>query len=102
MFLENGGCFEIRVPNTTDEDAKIHLKVKFADQVNYSINSVENVKLYPSSGLTYIQTDKEIYTPGQRVKIRILKLSQELGVPNDLIVSNKLSPAYMYSSDILL
>lgn len=92
FFLsEYSGCFEIRVPNTTDTYAKLHLQVKFSDS-NYSINDVKKVNIHTPNGVTFIQTDREIYSPGQRVKIRILMLSQELGVPKNfkVIISSAL------------
>lgn len=79
------GCFEIRVPHTTDVRAKIQLQVKLLES-NYTINGVDYVHINQNTGITFVQTDRNIYKPGDRVKLRILLLTSDLTVPKNLTV----------------
>lgn len=47
---------------------------------------MDTVNIIQNNGVTFVQTDKEIYKPGDRVKMRILILSNELTVPKNLTV----------------
>lgn len=89
MCIENVGCFELRIPDTQKTIAQIQLQIKFPgdSNTNYTVNTINEINIVQNNDVTFIQTDKEIYKPGDRVKIRILILNYELNVPNNLTVS---------------
>lgn len=91
------GCFEIRVPHTTDVRAKIQLQVKLLES-NYTINGVDYVHINQNTGITFVQTDRNIYKPGDRVKIRILLLTSDLTVPKNLTVNRNNKSCVEHSS----
>lgn len=85
---ENVGCFELRIPETQKTMAQIQVQIKFPDDSasNYTVNTINEINIVQNNDVVFIQTDKEIYKPGDRVKIRILILNYELNVPKNLTI----------------
>lgn len=66
------------VPPVQLSRARLHLKVRFDEHYDYSINSVKEVHIQHDPYIVLIQTDKPVYKPGQEVKFRILTLTHDL------------------------
>ncbi|KAK3608171.1 hypothetical protein CHS0354_034128 [Potamilus streckersoni] len=49
-----------------------------ADAISYSFNGSRSTRLVDTAQITFIQTDKPVYKPGQIVKFRILITNQDL------------------------
>ncbi|XP_023228153.1 pregnancy zone protein-like [Centruroides sculpturatus] len=62
---------ELAIPLVSDTKARLHVKGVFNLADGYQINSVKEVYLTPNSLITFIQTDKPIYKPGQTVRFRV-------------------------------
>lgn len=69
--------------------AQIQVQIKFPDDSasNFTVNTINDVNIVQNNDIAFIQTDKQIYKPGDRVKIRILILNYELNIPKNLTVS---------------
>ncbi|CAG2063264.1 unnamed protein product, partial [Timema podura] len=73
-----GSCLELVVPPTLHTRARLHLQVRFDHLADYVINSVKEVHIQHDSQVTFIQTDKPVYKPGQEVLFRVLTVRQDL------------------------
>jgi hypothetical protein len=80
----------------TDEALKIPIKVNnisspSLDKVLLTVISESGekresfIKLLPKSGYAFIQTDKPIYTPKESVRIRMIRLDEQLKPLNEKI-----------------
>lgn len=58
--------------------AKLRLKIKFDKYPDYVVKWEEEVQIEQDSVLTFVETDKPFYKPGQDVNIRILMLTHDL------------------------
>lgn len=66
------------VPPTKYSVARLRLKVRFDKHPDYSINSEKEVYIEHDSHVTFVETDKPVYKPGQDVNIRILMVKHDL------------------------
>ncbi|XP_017795621.1 PREDICTED: murinoglobulin-1-like [Habropoda laboriosa] len=71
-------CLQLTVPITKYTDGILRLRINFDKYPDYVVESKENVDIEPGSLLTFVETDKAIYKPGQDVNIRILMLKRDL------------------------
>ncbi|XP_012256873.2 pregnancy zone protein-like isoform X1 [Athalia rosae] len=78
--LETGveACLELLVPHTKYSVARLRLKVRFDKHPDYTINSEKDVYIEHDSHVTFVETDKPVYKPGQDVNIRILTVKHDL------------------------
>lgn len=83
-------CFEISIPKLRHhimdaQFASLHLQV----QLNGTVHSGHNqdpLLIYPNHNVIFIETDKSLYKPNDKVKIRILILTQDLKAPYSYII----------------
>jgi alpha-2-macroglobulin len=73
----DGRCFQFMIPDVTSAIDKAVLHVN-GSSMNYSFEESTLIGLKRTSLLTFIQTDKPVYKPGQTVKFRILRVDQDL------------------------
>lgn len=71
-------CLQLAVPSPIYRTAILRLKIKFDKYPDYVIKSETDVEIEHDSLLTFVETDKPTYKPGQDVKIRILMLMHDL------------------------
>ncbi|XP_047344508.1 alpha-2-macroglobulin-like protein 1 [Vespa velutina] len=71
-------CLELMVPSTKYSNARLQLKMKFDKHPDYSVDSEKEVYIEHDSIITFLETDKPVYKPGQDVNIRILMLKHDL------------------------
>ncbi|XP_076671615.1 pregnancy zone protein isoform X2 [Andrena cerasifolii] len=71
-------CLELMVPTTKYRKARLRLKIKFDNHPDYVVESVDEVVIEQDSLITFVETDKPVYKPGQDVNIRILTLKHDL------------------------
>lgn len=79
-LLAEHTCFEVTVPSLKHTEPS-YVDVQVQVQINGTIESGQNqdpVLVYPHRNTILIQTDRQMYKPGDRVKIRLLALSQDL------------------------
>lgn len=73
-------CFDMFVPPLNYREAHYsHIQVQI--MLNGSVHAAHNqdpILIYPNKKITFIQSDRKVYKPGDKVKIRVLVLSQEL------------------------
>ncbi|XP_012276125.1 murinoglobulin-1 isoform X3 [Orussus abietinus] len=72
------GCIELLVPSTKYSTARLRLNIKFSKHPDYVVNAEKEVGIEHDSLVTFVETDKPIYKPGQDVNIRILSLKHDL------------------------
>ncbi|KZC12116.1 Murinoglobulin-1, partial [Dufourea novaeangliae] len=70
-------CLELMVPSTEYTLARLRLIIKI-DHQNYKIESEKQIHIQHNSLITFVETDKPVYKPGQDVNIRILMLKHDL------------------------
>ena len=71
-------CLELMVPTTKYRKARLRLKIRFDNHPDYVVESVDEVVIEQDSLITFVETDKPVYKPGQDVNIRILTLKHDL------------------------
>lgn len=78
LYLGTETCLQLAVPSPIYRTATLRLKIKFDKYPDYVIKSETDVEIEHDSLLTFVETDKPTYKPGQDVKIRILMLMHDL------------------------
>lgn len=71
-------CLELNVPFTKHSVGKLKLSMTFEKHPDYVVNAEKEVLIENDSILTFVETDKPVYKPGQDVHIRILMLKHDL------------------------
>ncbi|XP_011171215.1 alpha-2-macroglobulin-like protein 1 isoform X3 [Solenopsis invicta] len=71
-------CLELAVPFTKYFNARLRLKIKFDKYPDYVVETEKEVYIEHDSLITFVETDKPVYKPGQDVNIRILMLKHDL------------------------
>ncbi|XP_056385126.1 alpha-2-macroglobulin-like protein 1 isoform X2 [Hyla sarda] len=75
-------CYSFELPTVVDEEEVWFFHVSaHGDTLN--INQTKKLILLKGSHMTYIQTDKPIYKPDQRVNFRIITLDKNFHAKND-------------------
>lgn len=71
-------CLELYVPATRHTNARLRLLINFANYPDYKVNVTREVYIERESLITFVETDKPVYKPGQNVNIRVLALDHNL------------------------
>ncbi|XP_077262894.1 alpha-2-macroglobulin-like protein 1 [Temnothorax americanus] len=71
-------CLELAVPFTKYFNGRLRLKIKFDKYPDYIVETEKEVYIEHDSLITFVETDKPVYKPGQDVNIRILMLKHDL------------------------
>lgn len=71
-------CLELSIPATKYSEARLRLKMNFTKHPDYVVNAEKEVFIEHDSLITFVETDKPVYKPGQNVNIRILVLKHDL------------------------
>ncbi|XP_011696887.1 PREDICTED: alpha-2-macroglobulin-like protein 1 isoform X2 [Wasmannia auropunctata] len=71
-------CLELAVPFTKYFNGRLRLKIKFDKYPDYVVENEKEVYIEHDSLITFVETDKPVYKPGQDVNIRILTLKHDL------------------------
>ncbi|XP_015600837.1 alpha-2-macroglobulin-like protein 1 isoform X2 [Cephus cinctus] len=71
-------CMELIVPMTKHSIATLRVKMKFNKHPDYLVNAQKEVFIDHDSVVSFVETDKSVYKPGQTVNIRILMLKHDL------------------------
>ncbi|XP_011874735.1 PREDICTED: alpha-2-macroglobulin-like protein 1 isoform X2 [Vollenhovia emeryi] len=71
-------CLELAVPFTKYFNGRLRLKIKFDKYPDYVVETEKEVYIEHDSLITFVETDKPVYKPGQDVNIRILMLKHDL------------------------
>ncbi|XP_054012298.1 murinoglobulin-1-like isoform X1 [Hylaeus anthracinus] len=71
-------CLELIVPSTKYSNARLRLKMNFDKHRDYVVESEKEVYIEHDSLITFVETDKPVYKPGQDVNIRVLMLKHDL------------------------
>lgn len=66
--------------------ANLHVQIKLNGTV-HTKHGQESMIILPKQNIVFIETDKKYYKPGDKVRIRILVLTQELKAPENYKVS---------------
>lgn len=64
-----------------------HVQIQI--MLNGSVHTAHNqdpILIYPNKKVTFIQTDRKIYKPGDKIKIRVLVLNQDMTASKKLKV----------------
>ncbi|XP_017887917.1 pregnancy zone protein-like isoform X2 [Ceratina calcarata] len=71
-------CMPLEIPWTPYFRGFLRLKIKFDKYPSYVVEEEKEVVIVHDSVMTFVETDKVIYKPGQDVNIRILMLRHNL------------------------
>ncbi|XP_011146903.2 murinoglobulin-1 [Harpegnathos saltator] len=71
-------CLELVVPRTDNFKARLRLKITFDKYPDYVVETEKEVYIEHDSLISFVETDKPVYKPGQDVNIRILMLKHDL------------------------
>ncbi|XP_029039421.1 murinoglobulin-1-like [Osmia bicornis bicornis] len=71
-------CLELIIPTPQDATVFLRLTIKFEKHPEYVVNIMKMMEIQQNSLITFVETDKPIYKPGQDVNIRILMLKHDL------------------------
>lgn len=66
LVTGKGRCFDFRVPYISAGEAKLCLNGTSVDSDDYVFSACKTVLIKQNSLMTFIQTDKPIYKPGQK------------------------------------
>ncbi|CAG0894419.1 unnamed protein product [Darwinula stevensoni] len=85
--FKNGAseCLELFIPPVSKSTALFSLKLEFDDLPDYKVNNSNQVEIGSSPAITFIQTDKPLYQPGQKVQFRILTVDSSLHALDDQV-----------------
>ncbi|XP_036821660.1 alpha-2-macroglobulin-like [Oncorhynchus mykiss] len=75
-------CFQFQAPHVESDEVQ-HFKVKVQGETFLSTEE-KKVMIKPYSPMTFVQTDKPIYNPGQTVKFRVITLDTNFSPVNQL------------------
>lgn len=92
-------CFEIPVPFLKHTEPS-YVDVQVQVQVNETVESGQNqdpVLVYPNRNTVLIQTDREMYKPGDRIRIRLLVLNQDLFGDSKYKVTQKIEKPAIFN-----
>ncbi|XP_066592787.1 alpha-2-macroglobulin-like protein 1 isoform X2 [Prorops nasuta] len=70
-------CVELAVPAVKYSNARLRLKIKFDKYPDYVVETEKDVYIEHDSLITFVETDKPVYKPGQDVNIRVLMLKHD-------------------------
>ncbi|KAJ7990514.1 hypothetical protein DPEC_G00301130 [Dallia pectoralis] len=76
-------CFEFQAPKLLEEKI-LKFKVEVRGET-YVSTEERKVKIKPDSSMTFVQTDKPIYNPGQTVHFRVVTLDTNFSPVNQLV-----------------
>ncbi|XP_020295682.1 alpha-2-macroglobulin-like protein 1 isoform X2 [Pseudomyrmex gracilis] len=71
-------CLDLAVPFTEHYICRLRLKIKFDKYPDYVVETEKAVYIEQDPIITFVETDKPVYKPGQDVNIRILMLNHDL------------------------
>lgn len=96
-YFETGieTCLELIIPTLQDTTVFLRLTINFEKHPDYVVNVMKMMEIEQNSLITFVETDKPIYKPGQDVNIRILMLKHDLK-PWKKPVRNSFSLNYFY------
>lgn len=70
---------ELRVTaNTKYSVANLRLRLKFDKYPDYVVDAQKKILIEHDAIVTFVETDKALYKPGQDVNVRILNLKHDL------------------------
>ncbi|XP_075072199.1 alpha-2-macroglobulin-like protein 1 [Mixophyes fleayi] len=75
-------CYSFQLPKVVDEE-EVWLFYVSAQGENINIDKPKKVMLYKGTHVTFIQTDKPNYKPGQTVSFRVVTLDKNFQAQND-------------------
>lgn len=70
-------CLELMVPLTKYPSGRLRLRIEI-EHLDYTVEAEEKCHIEHDSLLTFVETDKSVYKPGQDVNIRIVMLKHDL------------------------
>ncbi|KAG7202424.1 hypothetical protein KM043_018735 [Ampulex compressa] len=70
-------CLELMVPSTKYTHARLRLMITF-DNEDYVVDTQKEIYIIHDNLITFVETDKAVYKPGQDVNIRVLTLKHDL------------------------
>uniref|UniRef100_A0A8C7KVX8 Alpha-2-macroglobulin-like n=1 Tax=Oncorhynchus kisutch TaxID=8019 RepID=A0A8C7KVX8_ONCKI len=76
-------CFQFQAPHVESDEVQ-HFKVKVQGETFLSTEE-KKVMIKPYSPMTFVQTDKPIYNPGQKVNFRVITLDTNFSPVNQLV-----------------
>nr|XP_046169671.1 alpha-2-macroglobulin [Oncorhynchus gorbuscha] len=79
-------CFQFQAPQVESDQVQ-NFKVEVRGETFLSTEE-RKVMIKPYSPMTFIQTDKPIYNPGQTVQFRVITLDSSFSLVNQLIFGN--------------
>ncbi|XP_062896280.1 alpha-2-macroglobulin-like isoform X3 [Mobula hypostoma] len=73
------GCMEFTVPDIelTNEQNSVAEVTVIGSGLSKAVNVTKRVLLQKTQSLTFVQTDKPVYKPGQTVRFRVVSLTQD-------------------------
>ncbi|XP_028141182.1 pregnancy zone protein-like isoform X1 [Diabrotica virgifera virgifera] len=81
ILNSENSCFELFIPKTTLQEPHL-INVKVQVKTNgyvYSAHNLDPILVYPNKWTkTFIDTDREVYKPGDKIKFRILVVDDKL------------------------
>ncbi|XP_044155647.1 alpha-2-macroglobulin-like protein 1 [Bufo gargarizans] len=75
-------CYSFQLPTVVDEEEVCFFHVS-AHGDNINVNQTKKILLMKGTHLTFIQTNKPIYKPGEAVNFRIVTLDTNFNSKND-------------------
>ncbi|MEE6485825.1 hypothetical protein FKM82_014430 [Ascaphus truei] len=76
-------CYSFQLPPITEEQMEVWLFHVLGQGENLNINQTKKVLIGRIAHVTFIQTDKPMYKPGQSVKFRVVTMDKDFHVQND-------------------